>query len=112
MQLKTNHINNVLSMSLEEKRFDSRLSITFKEQVNQFVNAGHRLIILDLSAVEFIDSSAIGCLVACLKLIGTKGQFVLWGLKAPVESMFKLTRMDRIFKICATEEGALQAVVE
>lgn len=112
MQLNTKKINNILVMQLAEKRFDSRLAVTFKDELNHLLEAGNRLIVVDLNLVDFIDSSAIGCLVACLKLMGGKGRLVLWGLKAPVESMFKLTRMDRVFKLCATEEEALLAVVD
>lgn len=112
MQLQTETINNMLIMRLEESRFDSRLAITFKEKFNDIIAANNRLIIFDLSSVDFIDSSAIGCLVACLKLLGSKGSLAIVGLKAPVESMFKLTRMDRVFKLYATQAEALKMMVE
>ncbi|NOT85157.1 MAG: STAS domain-containing protein [Methylococcaceae bacterium] len=110
MQIKTKNINGVLVITLEEKRLDSRLAVTFKDNFNQLMAAENRFIIFDLSQVDFIDSSGIGCLVACLKLIGPKGRLVIWGLKSPVEAMFKLTRMDRVFKLCSTEEEALLAI--
>ncbi|SJM92446.1 STAS domain-containing protein [Crenothrix polyspora] len=109
IQIKT--INGILFLVLEENRLDCRLAIDFKDKVSELVAEGSRLIILDLSAVDFIDSSGIGCLVTSLKLLGPQGRIVIWGLKAPVESMFKLTRMDRVFKLCSSEEQALQAVL-
>ena len=110
MQIQTKTVNGVLVVSLAEKRLDSRLAVDFKDKVGELIQGGNRLIVIDLSAVDFIDSSGIGCLVTCLKLIGSKGKIALWGLKQPVESMFKLTRMDRVFTLCADEEQALQAV--
>jgi anti-sigma B factor antagonist len=111
MQIQTKNINGVLILSLAEKRLDSRLAVGFKDKVAELIAAGNRLIVFDLSMVDFIDSSGIGCLVTCLKLMGPKGQLAIWGLKAPVESMFKLTRMDRVFTLCSSEEQAIQAVL-
>lgn len=110
MQIQTKDINGALILSLEEKRLDSRLAVGFKDKVGELIGNGSRSIVFDLSAVDFIDSSGIGSLVTCLKLMGPKGRIAIWGLKPAVESMFKLTRMDRVFTLCATEEQALQAV--
>lgn len=111
MQLETNMVSGVMVISLGEKRLDSRMAVGFKDKVSDLIENGNRLIVLNLSAVDFIDSSGIGCLVTCLKLLGSKGKIVIWGLKPAVESMFKLTRMDRVFTLCATEDEALQAIV-
>lgn len=110
MQIQTKIVNGVLALSLEEKRLDSRLAVDFKDKVSELIDGGNRLIVLDLSEVDFIDSSGIGCLVGCLKLLGAKGRIAIWGLKPPVESMFKLTRMDKVFTLCPTEEQALKAI--
>jgi anti-sigma B factor antagonist len=110
MQIDTKTVNGVLILSLGEKRLDSRLAVDFKEKVKELIEVGNNSIIFDLSAVDFIDSSGIGCLVSCLKLIGPRGKVAILGLKPPVESMFKLTHMDRVFTLCTTEEQALQAV--
>lgn len=110
MQIQTKAVNGVLVLSLEEKRLDSKLSVGFKDKVSELITSGNRLIVFNLSGVDFIDSSGIGCLVTCLKLMGPKGKISIWGLKPPVESMFKLTRMDRVFTLCSTEEQALKSV--
>lgn len=111
MRIQTKIINGILLLALEESRLDCRLAVDFKDKVSELVADGSRLIIFDMSAVDFIDSSGIGCLVTCLKLLGPKGKIAIWGLKKPVEAIFKLTRMDRVFKLCSTEEQALQAVL-
>ncbi len=110
MKIESKIISGVLILTLEEKRLDSKLAVGFKEKVSELVQDGSRLIALDLSQVDFIDSSGIGCLVSCLKLLGPRGRIVVWGLKPAVETMFKLTRMDRVFTICPTEEQALAAI--
>jgi anti-sigma B factor antagonist len=111
MQIQAKTVNGVLVVTLEEKRLDSRLAVELKEKINELIGEGtSRYIVFDLKTVDFIDSSGIGCLVSCLKLLGSKGRIAMLGLTPPVEAMFKLTRMDKIFTICTTEEQALQAV--
>jgi anti-sigma B factor antagonist len=110
MQIDTKTVNGILVIYLGEKRLDSRLAVDLKEKVKELIEAGNRLIVFDLSAVDFIDSSGIGCLVGCLKLIGPKGRVSIVGLKPPVESMFKLTHMDRVFNLHSNEDQALQSI--
>ena len=48
-----------------------------KRHIMGRVNAGDRQLIVDLSAVEFIDSTAIGVLVGALKRLGANGGSLL-----------------------------------
>lgn len=103
--------NGILILTLINQRLDATsLAVDFKDKVSEFINNGNRAIVINLSSVHFIDSSGLGSIVSCLKLMGPKGRLVLFGLSAPVTSMFKLTRMDRIFTVCDTEKQSLQAV--
>jgi anti-sigma B factor antagonist len=110
MQIKSNNIDGILVLAVEVKRLDARIAVEFKENMSEFINNGHRAVVLNLNPVEFIDSSGLGALVSCLKQMGPKGRVALFGLSAPVASMFELTRMDRVFILCDTEEQALQAL--
>jgi anti-sigma B factor antagonist len=60
--------------------------------------------------VRFIDSSGLGAIVSMLKLIGREGDLVLCGVTDPVMSLFKLTRMDRVFQMFPSEHDALAAL--
>jgi anti-sigma B factor antagonist len=72
-----------------------------------FINEGQELIVLDLSEVDFVDSSGLGAIVASLKMLGGKGDLVISGASDKVMSLFKLTRMDRVFQIFATRDEAV-----
>jgi anti-sigma B factor antagonist len=58
-------------------------------------------VILDLSAVTFIDSSGLGALVGALKQMPTGKRLELAGLTRDVAKVFRLTRMDTVFIIHA-----------
>ena len=69
--------------------------------------AGDRLV-LDLAAVNFIDSTALSLLVATLKRCrAVGGDLRLCGLQKPVQVIFRLTRMDAAFAIFDTAPQAL-----
>lgn len=108
MQFESKNKNGVLVLTLAEKRLDAKVAVEFRQAVDELIKAGHHTIVLNMNQVEFIDSSGLGALVTCLKLAGSRGKFVLFGLRAAVVSMFKLTRMDRVFSLCDTEEQAFQ----
>lgn len=110
MQIESTNKNGVLILTLLDKRLDAKLAVDFRETMDEFIKAGHHRIAFNMSHIEFIDSSGLGAIVTCLKLMGAKGKFVLYGLKTPVISMFKMTRMDRVFNIYETEDQVLEVL--
>jgi len=65
---------------------------------------------LDLSEVTFIDSSGLGALIASLKVIGDDGEIALCGAREAVANMFKLTRMNKVFRMFSVPEDAAAAL--
>ncbi len=108
MQMEIVQNGEVTVLRALEKRIDAGISGEFKERLNELVGAGSRWIILDISTVEFLDSSGLGAIISGLKAIGDDGKLVICGATDPVKSMFKLTRMDRIFEMYDSEAESLQ----
>jgi anti-sigma B factor antagonist len=99
----------VLILKVLESRITADVAPNFKEGINSYVTKGNRTIILDLSEVTFIDSSGLGALIGSLKVIGDDGELVLCGARDAVVSMFKLTRMNKVFRMFNSPEEALSA---
>lgn len=110
MQITTHKVDDILVVKCDESRLDAKLAVDFKKSMAEIINQGNSKIILDISQVGFIDSSALGAIVASLKLIGRDGDLLIVGAQAAIMKMFKLTRMDRVFKMYSTEEEALQHI--
>lgn len=71
---------------------------------------GCRNVVLDLGAVEFMDSSGLGVLIAMLKRVSERGgDLVLARLPKKVRLVLEITRAYKIFRIFETVEEALQA---
>ena len=73
------------------------------------VEQAHPRIVLEMTHVEFIDSSIIGALVGLLRrsrLAG--GDLKLADISPEVETIFELTRLHTVFRIHDSVDGALQ----
>ena len=68
----------------------------FFEEVRGILEEGSRHLVLDLSAVSYIDSATIGCLVEIHRLLEDRGGSVtLSGLQRRVETMLSMTGEKR-----------------
>jgi anti-sigma B factor antagonist len=57
-------------------------------------------LVFDLSELEFIDSTGIGALVSCLRQAhGSESEIKLCSLNKPVQAVFELVRLHRVFSI-------------
>ncbi|MBW1972373.1 MAG: STAS domain-containing protein [Deltaproteobacteria bacterium] len=110
IQFETYEKDDLLIVKPKVKRLDAIVAVSFKDKITEFINQGKKLILLNLNDVNFIDSSGLGAIVTILKRLGRDGKLYLCYVSEPVENMFKLTRMDKIFKIFDTEEQAIQSV--
>ena len=67
-------------------------------------------VVLNLSAVRYIDSSGVASLVEGLKASRDIGsRFILVGLSGPAREVLQLSRLVKVFEIYDTEVEALAA---
>jgi anti-sigma B factor antagonist len=106
--LSTDLRNNILVVRVEEKRIDASKAPTFKDEMARCIEAGQNQLVLDLSQVDFIDSSGLGALVSCLKRLGPRGSLAVAGATGAVSRLFTLTRMDRVFALHPNVDKAVE----
>ena len=92
-----------------EDRIDAAVALEFKEAVRGLAARGGDPVILDLTQVQFLDSSGLGALVAVMKLLAPEQRLELAGLAPPVAKVLRLTRMDTIFVIHGQNEAAMRS---
>ncbi|WP_298853674.1 STAS domain-containing protein [uncultured Ruegeria sp.] len=96
-------------ITVHSDRIDAAMAIQFKEDMRAETESNANRVVLDLSDVQFIDSSGLGAIVASMKQLGKDRRLDLAGLQPVVEKVFHLTRMDTVFKLFATLDDALTA---
>ena len=112
MKFETEKIDQAFIFTPVVRRLDASVALRFKEAIAEVIKQGECALILDLSRVDFIDSSCLGALISVLKSLSGKGQLVLCALNANIKAMFALTRMDRVFTLCADRSEALAVINE
>ncbi|HAS83716.1 MAG TPA: hypothetical protein DCS43_13850 [Verrucomicrobia bacterium] len=84
----------------------------FREQVHAWMKANEKVTqyVIDVSAMDFIDSAGLGVLIALLKRVTERGGDIrIAGLLAKARVVFEITRAFKIFEIYETVEEALRA---
>ncbi len=67
-------------------------------------------LIIDLSIVEFVDSSFLGAIVSGLKKVtAIKGDIKILGLQPPVRAMFELTRLYKVFEVFDNKQDVINS---
>lgn len=107
MEFDTTTEEQLRIVSVKDPRIDAAVAIEFKDAMRTQTDGGPALVVLDLSNVEFIDSSGLGAIVAAMKNMSGERRLALAGLTPAVERVFKLTRMDSVFSVFPTLQGAL-----
>ncbi|HKF46836.1 MAG TPA: STAS domain-containing protein [Terracidiphilus sp.] len=101
---------DVLVVKVMQPRIAADVAGDFKKSLVEAVSRADRAIVLDLTGLTFIDSMGLGGLIAALKALKEDGNLVLCGVSHSILSMFKLTRMDKIFRMFGTAEEAVAAL--
>lgn len=83
-------------------------AMEFTSGVGELVREGARRVVVDMNAVELMNSSGLGMLVGAAKTVrGAGGEFCVVGANQKILSLFKMTRLDAVFRTFATREDAL-----
>jgi anti-sigma B factor antagonist len=109
MSLTSTKADGAQIVTVNAERIDAAMAIQFKEDMRSETESGPDRVILDLSSVQFIDSSGLGAIVAAMKQLGRDRRLDLAGPTPMVEKVFRLTRMDTIFNLYGSLNEAISA---
>lgn len=111
MQLNHTLSNDVLIITPEIPHLDAKQAAEFKEKVIQLIKENEMShVVLDLSQVQFIDSSGLGSFLSILRLLHAQGgDLKLARVHRSIKTMFELVAMNKIFDIHDQMEDAITA---
>ncbi|HXW06396.1 MAG TPA: STAS domain-containing protein [Vicinamibacterales bacterium] len=109
MELASETVGEVTIVVVPGDQLDASNAKDFKRDVAPLLETC-RHAVLDLSALRFVDSSGLGAILSCSRLLHAKGgDLKLCAMTRPVRALFELVRMHKIFDIHPTREEALRA---
>ena len=111
MKLESRNIGDWKVLIPDQDRLDAYVADEFKSSLVEAIQDGSSRIIIDLSGIEFMDSSGLGAIVYCLQRMGDGGRIAISGAQEPVALMLRLTHIDKVFTLLDTPEAILQESV-
>ena len=82
-----------------------------KQKVLEELEGGERKFVVDFEKTGYIDSSGLGVLVSLSKKIREQGgELRLANLNEDPRTLFELTKLDTLFHIADSRDGALQGI--
>ena len=83
----------------------------FQRRLDEAISRGKTAVVLDLSGVEFIDSTGLSVILNGLRRVTRqRGRMALVCTNPTVLRLFEITRLDSTFDIHASREEALASV--
>jgi anti-sigma B factor antagonist len=107
--MNTRSINDGASLIDLEGEIDVYTAPNLKQQIINLLDEGVRHVTVNLTDVEYLDSTALGVLIGGLKRLRERdGSLDLICPNPRIKRVFEITGLDKIFDIYATEEEAVK----
>ena len=89
------------------------LDLPLRDLMSGLLNEDNRHFVLNLAAVDYIDSSGLGQLISIWTSIRNKnGHMTILNPNKRVQRLFDISRLNSIFEICDDETDAVQKVLK
>ncbi|MGI8741883.1 MAG: STAS domain-containing protein [Bryobacteraceae bacterium] len=104
-------VGNTPVIDLQGKITLGESSTQVREATDQLLAQGKSRILLNMSAVPYVDSAGLGAIASChVKALGAGGGISLFQVTQRVTELLKLTRMNEKLAIFPDEEAALASL--
>jgi anti-anti-sigma factor len=111
MNLTTDRLPTAAIVRVQEARLMYPLLAEFSGAVTSLFGEGHKHVLLDLTAVTYIDSATVGCLMDLYRQASALGGSLrLVGVQKRVETMLTMTGAQNFLQMHADEATALKGL--
>ena len=107
LKMNTRSVDDEASIIDLEGEVDVYTAPQLKQQIITLLDGGVRRVVANLTAVDYLDSTALGVLIGGLKRLRERdGTLDLICPNPRIKRIFEITGLDKIFDIYSTEEEA------
>lgn len=93
------------------KRLEGSTRLWARRQFDDLLECGVNRLVLDLSLLDFLDSSGLGSVVVTFHRVRKAGgDLCVCGLNTSIQSVFQLTMLDEVIPIRDTWQEAIEVV--
>jgi anti-sigma B factor antagonist len=112
MQIEIARQSGATVVKPSEGHLDIEVAAEFRHALIELIDEGQNQLIIDLGAVQFIDSAGLGALVSALKKLKAlkqNGDIRLANVQPPVAALLEIIRLHRVFSSYPSVEQAVQS---
>ena len=111
MKFRTTQHGPVTVIALEGSLMGGPDAAELNNKVTASIEAGKKLLVADLGAVDLMNSSGLGILIKCASAArNAGGRLVIAGASRKVLELFKITRLTSVFETHDSVEDAVAAL--
>ena len=110
MQIKSEQVSPHQAVIYPSGRIDVESSPAVRQKIHDLVDGGVKYLVVDLSQVEFMDSSGLSALVSGMKALRRVGGLLtICHANAQIRTALRLTMLDRVFPVYEDIPAAFEA---
>src|SRR3972149_2243719 len=107
MQIKEKIDNSVAVLSFKGDLLGEPETSNVRDKIHSLVSDNMKRIVIDMSGVNYMNSSGIGALIACLATVTNGGgELRLANVGGKVQNLFVITQLVKVFDTYETVERA------
>lgn len=111
MKFTTDKQEKYTMLALHEENLNSLIAPNLKSEFVFLRNEGVRNLILDLTNVDYVDSSGLSAILTANRIWKGFGTFILTGINSPsVEKLIKISRLETILTIIPTVQESIDFI--
>ncbi len=108
LQIELEEIEHRVILRLDG-RLDAASAPILERKINSLIDEDHTHLLLDFSRIDYLSSAGMRVLLsATKKLMGKKGDLILFSLSDEVSEVIKMAGFDKILRIFSSEKEAIQ----
>ena len=109
MGLTVEEVNGMTVVSPEGPRLDAAAAPRFKSEMIDVIGRGATRIILDLSRIDFMDSTGLSSIMSTMTTLAGQGEMVLCGVSEKLGRLLSIAKLDRgVFRIFGDRAEAVK----
>jgi len=110
MKIETRNIGDVSILDCSGRITLGEGTMAIRSTVKDVLNSGKKKIVLNLSDVNYIDSSGIGELVSSYTTVTNQGgQLKLLNLTKKIHELLAITKLLTVFQVFESEQTAISS---
>jgi len=110
LTINERNAGNVTILDLSGRITIGEGSVQLREAVRRLLEQGNKNLLIDLGAVDYVDSSGIGELVSCYTTTKNQGgQLKLLNLTKKIKDLLSITKLLTVFESYDNEADAVRS---